>query len=479
VHATELERIANPHVVMLAAALAPVEARYVVDDVGAAPLPRSSAGARALAMLPDALRVARLRSSELRRHRFEPPERRRRCDPRDGTVLAIWRGAPENTVGGSITHAAGILRGFRSCGLRVVLATAFEPPPQLRAHIDDVEVAPPIRAPYRLTRDSEGLALNAALTETAITLGRRIGARFVYQRHDAFLTAGAEAAEVLARPLILEWNGSEVWTRANWLEHRPFQGVFDRAVALAEVRSVAAADVIAAVSNAAADMAINAGALPDDLVVSPNAVDLNEIDAAIAEAARELDPSCIGWIGTFGPWHGAEVLVRALDLLPPNVKAIMIGEGAQRMACERLAESLGVRERVEFTGGLPHADALRRLSACGILASPHVPLPDRPFFGSPTKLFEYMALGRPIVASGLEQIASILDDQTAYLVRPGDVGDFARGVSAVLADRRRAAARARSARAAVTSRHTWEHRARALVNVVDERFKARRLAVAG
>ena len=55
-----------------------------------------------------------------------------------------------------------------------------------------------------------------------------------------------------------------------------------------------------------------------------------------------------------------------------------------------------------LTGLVPQEDGPEHLAACDILASPHVPNADgTPFFGSPTKLFEYMAMGKGIVASNL------------------------------------------------------------------------------
>ena len=76
-----------------------------------------------------------------------------------------------------------------------------------------------------------------------------------------------------------------------------------------------------------------------------------------------------------------------------------------------------------FTGSLPSDKVAEYLDASDILVSPHIPMPDGSrFFGSPTKLFEYMAMGKAIVASRLEQLAEVLEhDRTAWLVTPGNV----------------------------------------------------------
>ncbi len=85
-----------------------------------------------------------------------------------------------------------------------------------------------------------------------------------------------------------------------------------------------------------------------------------------------------------------------------------------------------------FTGSLPREKVVEYLDASDILVSPHIPMPDGSrFFGSPTKLFEYMAMGKGIVASRLEQLAEVLEhDQTALLVTPGNVEELAEAIRA-------------------------------------------------
>jgi glycosyltransferase involved in cell wall biosynthesis len=89
-----------------------------------------------------------------------------------------------------------------------------------------------------------------------------------------------------------------------------------------------------------------------------------------------------------------------------------------------------------MTGRVPPSEIPSYLAACDIAVSPHIPLPkNTPFFGSPTKLFEYMAAGKAIVASRLGQIADVLDhERTALLVEPGEPSELAAALKALAGD---------------------------------------------
>ena len=117
-------------------------------------------------------------------------------------------------------------------------------------------------------------------------------------------------------------------------------------------------------------------------------------------------------------------------------------------------------------GAVEHDRVPPLLDACDILVSPHVPLDaGAEFFGSPTKLFEYMAMGKGIVASRLGQIGEVLQhEETALLVEPGNVDQLTGAIlrltsSPELRERLGAAAR----RTAI-ERHTWKHNAQRVID---------------
>jgi glycosyltransferase involved in cell wall biosynthesis len=424
----------------------------------AATLPAEVAGAAALASAESA-RLGRAR----RRAPGTPSV------GEEAAVLAIWNGSFGNAVGGSVTHISGILGGFRRAGLRTGLVTIGPPPPQIAAVVDELEVVDPMPRSARLTGEMALVGANRHMRRAAQRLAARLRPAFVYQRYDAFVTCGIDLAERTGLPGVLEWNGSEVWTRTNWQSDRRLKNALGPLLRSAERYVAERSTLVCSVSEHAAQMALDAGTPPERSLVSPNAVDIDAIDAGRALAPDGARPGRIGWVGSFGSWHGADVLVRALAQLPADVTAVMVGDGGERPACEALARELGVRERIDFTGALPHEQAVARLAASELLASPHVPLPGQPFFGSPTKLFEYMAIGRPVVASGLEQIGDVLRDaETAVIVEPGDVDDLARGIRAVLERPDRGVALGEAARREAEAEHTWEQRARAILSGVED-----------
>ena len=94
------------------------------------------------------------------------------------------------------------------------------------------------------------------------------------------------------------------------------------------------------------------------------------------------------------------------------------------------------------------------------------------FFGSPTKLFEYMAMGRAISASALEQMDDLLEDGVSALkTRPGDAADLARALERLVDDAGLRACLGRSARALAVERHTWRAHTGRIIEALLELWK--------
>src|SRR5207244_6637523 len=136
---------------------------------------------------------------------------------------------------------------------------------------------------------------------------------------------------------------------------------------------------------------------------------------------------------------------------------ILSGDGHLHGEVREEIVARGLAEKVFMTGLIDHERALELLAASDICVAPHVPNPDGSrFFGSPTKLFEYMGLGKAIVASDLEQIGDVLEhERTALLCPPGDAAAAAAAVIRLLDDESLRARLGEAALATARSEYSW------------------------
>jgi glycosyltransferase involved in cell wall biosynthesis len=380
-----------------------------------------------------------------------------------GTEIVYLRATPGagTQIGGASSHINGFINAAIEKGatVRLISNDRIAGLDETRMSVKIIEPEPmgSIRAAFDLHNDE-------IFTRGALREIERATPDFIYQRYSRFTSAGVAAAQRTRRPLFLEYNGSEVWVGRYW-DRVGMLGL----LAQFEHLNLAAAARIFVVSEVERRNLLRAGVAGDKIIVNPNGVDVEKFRPGVGGAevrvrlGIEADETLVGFVGTFGPWHGVLVLAQAIALMPHDarVRFLLVGAGSLREEALRIVSEAGAGARVIFTGAVGHDRVPALLDACDVLASPHVPLEDgSEFFGSPTKLFEYMAMGKPIVASRLGQIAEVLEtEETALLVEPGD----ARALSdAILRLARTPELRARlgaEARCAAIARHTWTHNA--------------------
>jgi glycosyltransferase involved in cell wall biosynthesis len=183
----------------------------------------------------------------------------------------------------------------------------------------------------------------------------------------------------------------------------------------------------------------------------------------------------VGYAGHLYPWKGADLLVEAVAELP-GVRGLIIGGHPSEPDGARLQEQarlLGLASRVEFTGMVPPRDVPRRLACADILVLPNPASAVSARYTSPLKLFEYLAMGRPIVASDLPAFREVLTDgRDAVFFEPGNPRAMAAAIRTVLEDRTLAVSLARHARETAGD-YTWDSRARRLEALIEDACAAR------
>jgi glycosyltransferase involved in cell wall biosynthesis len=369
--------------------------------------------------------------------------------------------------GGSFSHTKGFLDGLRALGHTYAVMSSGSLP------VD--ESMPFYRVQYSSLYRNLPEVLSVAYNYRVLQEGRRIIQKekpeFIYHRHSEFNFASSILAREFGIPLVLEFNGSEVWVKKNW-----GRIYFEYLCRRAEQVQLEGANVITVVSQVIKDDLVRMGANKAKIVVNPNGVDPERfnpnVDGTVVRKKHGLQDCCVaGFVGTFGAWHGVEVLARSIKptvLKNPKVKFLIIGDGNLRGEVERIIREDGVEQYAILTGSVPYSEIPQYLGACDILLSPHVQNQDGTvFFGSPTKLFEYMGMGKPIVASGVGQIGEILTDEVnALLMKHRDHADLADKILRLAADsglRNRLGA---AARADAVNRFSWKINAERVIESV-------------
>ena len=353
--------------------------------------------------------------------------------------------------------------------------------PTVRADIE-VHCVSPLEAFWEYP-ELPSFVMNQAFDDSADwRLANRRAVVCVYQRYSLNNYSGVRLAARRRVPFVVEYNGSEIWMSRHWgspLEHEALSSRI-------EMLNLTAADLIVVVSRAMEDELAARGVPREKILVNPNGVEpmtySPDVDgSAVREQYGLRGKTVVGFIGTFGPWHGAEVLAEAfgrlLEARPDwraHVRLLMIGDGVRMPDVRAAVARHHVEDACVLTGLVPQADGPRYLAACDILASPHVPNADgTPFFGSPTKLFEYMAMGKGIVASDLDQIGEVLEHgRAAVMVTPGDVDALVAGLTTLVEDPARREALGRAARQLVLDRHTWRAHTARIIDGLRRRLAA-------
>jgi glycosyltransferase involved in cell wall biosynthesis len=380
------------------------------------------------------------------------------------TYLRPVAGIPAR-VGGSVTHAHGVIKALHELDIAVEPLTTD-------AYIAETAAADPalgfawtvVPVPDRWKALPASAAFGGDLALLRASTQAARWSQIVYQRHNRYSLVGALLAARTRRPLFLEYNGPEAFFDQTW-HANPLARQLERCEE-ASLRSAARIIVNSKVDHGSL---LERGIPARRLVLSPNGVEVERFDMGGGEDVRgrlgvDRAEILVGFVGSFGPWHGAPTLARAfLRLLPAGgrIRLLLVGDGPERKAVEALLADGGAIDDAILTGSVPPYEIPAHLDACDILASPHVPLPGEvEFFGSPTKLFEYMAAGKAIVASDLAQIGEVLEhERTALLTPPGDVPALAAAISQLSGDGVLRHRLGTAARQTAVRRHSWRRNA--------------------
>jgi glycosyltransferase involved in cell wall biosynthesis len=402
----------------------------------------------------------------------------------------LWFGVK---AGGSVGHISGVVNALTGMKHEVDFYTAGG-----RLLVNDKARLVQLKAPSNLAVPFEKTYYrfdSSCTRQIAHDFARHVPS-FIYQRMSIGNFTGVKLSRQFRIPLVIEYNGSEVWVAKNW--GRPLR--YEKTGTDAEEACLRHAHLIVTISDVLAEELVSRGVERERIVVYPNCIDPEMFDpAAYADAELEKLRASLGFdashtlatfIGTFGQWHGSDVLAQAIasmtrthrELFERGLRFVLVGDGLKMPIVKEILSPPEVAKYVRLTGLVPQREAPRYLAASNLVLSPHMANADgSKFFGSPTKLFEYLAMARGIVASDLDQIGQVLrpavfvDNEgkvdasqaaraVAVLVPPGDVAALSNGIALLMRDVPLRQQLGANARAVALSRYTWQHHVEAILS---------------
>jgi glycosyltransferase involved in cell wall biosynthesis len=391
-------------------------------------------------------------------------------DETPGRRLGFLSGAPrvstrhDAEIGGPRSHILGVMSGFRQLGWSVN-------PFIVGDHSPDVVA----RDAGKLLRRGRQWALLADIARIALApVNTRKAWRalagtvdWVYERFSLFQALGRPFAQA-GIPWILETN--EMQSEEARVDRNSL--VLTSMARKAERQAYLDCAVLVCISEPLKQLVIaHLDVPPDKIVVVPNGVD-TEFFKPVATAARPFEEFTVVYMGGMEPWQGIHVLLRAIhairdqDNLP--IHAVIAGDGPSRREFQHLAEELGLTPCVKFLGTVSREMVPLVIAGADVGYSGHTETQGRAVFRSPLKLYEYMAMAKPVISSPVADARALLvDGDTGFFFDTANTDGLAQALRRAYAMRASLPAMGARAREVVEHGHSWTARCRTIISAAE------------
>lgn len=251
---------------------------------------------------------------------------------------------------------------------------------------------------------------------------------------------------------------------------RPLTHPAVRLVARAEQFSIRQADHVLTCTNQMKEAFVSRGAKADRITVLLNSADESVFD--VDRFPPSPDPSTFTLIchGTIEERYGLDTVLEAVALLAgdlPDLRFRVIGSGEYREELVRIAERLGVRDRLDISEGfVPMEDLLSAVSRAhvGVVAMKRDAFRDLTHCN---KMYEFLAMRVPVICSRTRSVNAYFPDGAFRYFEPGDAEDLARAIRSLHGDPAARAALVHSGTAALAP-YRWQAQRQAYQHLIGE-----------
>lgn len=287
----------------------------------------------------------------------------------------------------------------------------------------------------------------------------------IYERYSLYGFAGSKLTRFAHVPFVLEVN-SPLATKERDRLH------FPRLALIAEKMIFQRADAIVCVSENLMDKLIARGIDRDKIHVIPLGVDPEKFNYRISgkrvvEAYNLKDKVIVGFVGLLREVAGVDYVVESARTVIErfgNVHFLILGEGRREQYLRNYIKKQGLSDYVTLAGGIPHAEVPEYIAAMDITLAPYTY--QAVFHNSPMKLFEYMYMGKPAIASDMGQISDVITNgYNGILVPPDDTNALIDAICLLVENEKDRNRMGINARKSVENHYTWIGKARKVIEI--------------
>ena len=174
------------------------------------------------------------------------------------------------------------------------------------------------------------------------------------------------------------------------------------------------------------------------------------------------DKLVVGYVGGFAQWHRLDLLLQVASSLIgtiPHIHFLLVGDDSDQRV-ESMARERGLTGSFTFPGGISNSEVPSYLNAMDITILPSV-LP----YMCPMKIYEYMAMGKPIIAPNNNSIVEevVIPYQHGLLFEAENADAMKNAIILLAADPTLREKMGKEARKSALDKYTWYHQASNLI----------------
>ncbi len=237
-------------------------------------------------------------------------------------------------------------------------------------------------------------------------------------------------------------------------------------------------DVLVVITDTLKELIVDVAGIPaNKVLVVPNGVDIDRFDPAKQDGKRFSSKITIGFVGALLQWHRLDVLLAALSEIKNDVMEfdlVIVGDGPMRDAWERQASMHDLASCSHFIGQVPWQEIPAYIAGFDLAYMGYSPLEMGKMYGSPIKLYEYMAMARTIISSSCADAQEmIVPGIHGYLFEPANKEDLKRVLVQAFQDHDRWHDMGLAARERVIEKASWTSRVENMLTGIERILEKR------